>query len=183
MLHFPDLEPQPKHLKDPRIFAKLKKKVQTRIQDLTKGDFQVKIIDYGLALHVEPGHLGLTPCGTVNLIAPEQFESGYDSRVDVWGLGLITYMLLTGRLMFQSAEELKKGTWPLTNLDCSVELVRFISETVVYDREKRPFPDKVKDHPYFSVDVDKAPKIRSRLHFLSPLKLESFGSHIEPTYL
>ena len=31
MLHFPDLEPSPKHLKDPRIFAKLKKKVQARI--------------------------------------------------------------------------------------------------------------------------------------------------------
>ena len=108
---------------------------------------------------------------------------GYDSRVDVWGLGLITYMLLTARMMFQSEEQLKKGTWQLTNLDCSAELVRFISETVVYDREKRPFPDKVKDHPYFSVDVDKAPTIRSRLYKLSPLKLESFNYHIEPTYL
>ena len=143
----------------------------------------MKIIDYGLALHVKPGDLGQTPCGTANLIAPEQLGSGYDSRVDVWGLGLITYMLLTGRLMFQSEEELKKGTWPLTNLECSAELVRFITETVVYDREKRPFPDKVKDHPYFSLNVDRAPQIRSRLYQLSPLRLESFSSHFEPTYL
>ena len=143
----------------------------------------MKIIDYGLALHIKPGDLGQTPCGTVNLTAPEQLESGYDSRVDVWGLGLITYMLHTGRLMFQNEEQLNKGIWSLTNLDCSAELVRFITDTVAYDREKRPFPDKVKDHPYFSVDVDRVPSIRSRLYLMSSKRLESFGSHIEPTYL
>ena len=105
MLHFPDLEPTRSQMKDPKMLAKLKRKVLRRIQDLTKADFEVKIIDYGLALPVKLGELAQTPCGTVNLIAPDQLKPGYDHRVDVWGLGLIAYMLHTTKLMFETSEE------------------------------------------------------------------------------
>ena len=79
---------------------------------------------------MKPDDVARTPCGTLNLIAPEQLKPGYDHRVDVWSLGLIAYMLLTTKFMFPSHEHLKDGSWSLTNFNCSVELLKFISDTV-----------------------------------------------------
>ena len=85
---------------------------------------------------------------------------GYDHRVDVWGIGQICYMLLTSDLMFRTEEELEKAKWSMKNLDCSIESIRFISETVTYYMERRPYPNQVKDHRYFEVDLTKIPTIR-----------------------
>ncbi|EOD10047.1 hypothetical protein EMIHUDRAFT_452786 [Emiliania huxleyi CCMP1516] len=42
-----------------------------------------------------------SPCGTPGFIAPEMLgESGYDFAADVWALGVVAYVLLTGRPPF-----------------------------------------------------------------------------------
>ena len=50
-----------------------------------------------------------TPCGTLEFIAPEVVDSGFDHRVDVWGVGLIFYMLLTLKYAFINLDELAFG--------------------------------------------------------------------------
>ena len=72
-------------------------------------------------------------------------------------------MLHTTQLMFESTKLLHAGMWSLTSLDCSLELVQFISETVQFDYEKRSFPDAIVNHPYFAVDVFRATTIREML--------------------
>ena len=59
-------------------------------------------------------------------------KTGYDHRVDVWGLGQICYMLLTPELMFKTEEQLFQARWSIKNLDCTIESIRFISDTVTY---------------------------------------------------
>ncbi|KAB8337240.1 hypothetical protein FH972_021542 [Carpinus fangiana] len=62
---------------------------------------QVKLIDFGMAALQPQGQLLTTPCGSIHYAAPEVFERNYDgSKVDVWSLGIILYVMLTGNTPF-----------------------------------------------------------------------------------
>ena len=78
--------------------------------------------------------------------------------------------------MFESQEHLHEGKWSLTSLDCSLELVQFISDIVQYDYEKRPFADTVVNHPYFGVDVYRSTTIREMLPSISKASLACYPS-------
>jgi hypothetical protein len=63
-------------------------------------DFQLKIADFGFA-HVMKGQGKLyTECGTTGYMAPEMISQkgeGYDgSKVDVWAIGVILFILIAG---------------------------------------------------------------------------------------
>ena len=65
--------------------------------------FKVKIADYGLSRVLKNQSLADTPCGTIDVIAPDALLKGFDQRVDVWGVGVIFYMLLTFNNMFNDS--------------------------------------------------------------------------------
>ena len=44
--------------------------------------------------------------GSPYYIAPEVLLSDYDSKVDLWAVGVILYMLLTGQPPFKGQDEL-----------------------------------------------------------------------------
>ena len=116
---------------------------------MSNGNFEVKIIDYGLARILDYGTYDTYTCGTIEVIAPEALGNKSDHRVDVWGIGLISYMMFTSTNMFDSKEKMLDGKWCLTNLDLSIEFLRFICETVRLDSDKRSFPDQLIQHPWF----------------------------------
>ena len=82
----------------------MKLKRKELVKDLTKVDFEVKITDYGLSRFLLQGELADTPCGKAEVMAPEAMEPGFDYRVDVWGIGVICYMLLTSSNVFLSED-------------------------------------------------------------------------------
>jgi len=60
---------------------------------------EVKIADFGLSKIVGTNNIGrmLTACGTPSYVAPEVLlTTGYDKEVDLWSIGVITYILLCG---------------------------------------------------------------------------------------
>lgn len=65
----------------------------------------MKIIDYGLSKLLYNGMLADTPHGTIELIAPEVLDAGYDHRVDVWGVGVMFYMLIALDYMFDTKNQ------------------------------------------------------------------------------
>ena len=62
---------------------------------------RVKVIDFGTAMCFNP-KLGMnTMIGTPYYMAPEIFVSGhYNEKCDCWSLGVILYVMLTGRPPF-----------------------------------------------------------------------------------
>lgn len=67
-----------------------------------QGDFEVKIIDFGLSQQLPPeGGAQDSMVGSIHFMAPEQFGSGHvDVRTDLYALGCIYYFALTGKYPF-----------------------------------------------------------------------------------
>jgi len=58
-------------------------------------DYDIKIIDFGLAK--KSSDMMSMPCGTPGYVAPEILKRRkYHKEVDIWSLGVITYILLCG---------------------------------------------------------------------------------------
>lgn len=63
----------------------------------------IKLGDFGFAKVLENGNRTYTFCGTPGYVAPENvLAQGYNYSVDWWGLGVLLYVLLTGRQPFSS---------------------------------------------------------------------------------
>ncbi|KAK9810359.1 hypothetical protein WJX72_009382 [[Myrmecia] bisecta] len=63
----------------------------------------VKLGDFGFAKVLESANRTYTFCGTPGYVAPENvLAHGYNYSVDWWGLGVLLYVLLTGRQPFSS---------------------------------------------------------------------------------
>ncbi|KDO20504.1 CAMK/CAMK1 protein kinase [Saprolegnia parasitica CBS 223.65] len=64
----------------------------------TTDDASIKLADFGFAKKVGSDTEGLTTaCGTPGYVAPEILEAGpYGKAVDIWSIGVITYILLCG---------------------------------------------------------------------------------------
>ncbi|XP_060117168.1 death-associated protein kinase 2-like [Heteronotia binoei] len=63
---------------------------------------RIKIIDFGLAQHLREGATFKSLCGTPQYVAPEviNFEA-LSCATDMWSIGVITYILLSGMSPFQ----------------------------------------------------------------------------------
>ncbi|CXI43513.1 calcium-dependent protein kinase 7 [Plasmodium berghei] len=64
-------------------------------------DAQIKLTDFGLSTLCAPNELLKEPCGTLAYVAPEVITlQGYNHKVDAWSIGVILYLLLSGKLPF-----------------------------------------------------------------------------------
>lgn len=63
-------------------------------------DSELKMIDFGLSKHFTFGEVHHEAVGTPYTVAPEVIRGSYDERCDVWAIGVITYLLLSGEPPF-----------------------------------------------------------------------------------
>lgn len=84
-----------------------------------KPDGTVKMLDFGIAKHKYSPRLTQTGfvVGTMEYLAPEQFQQQEELKSDVWALAVMTYELLTGYLPFESTNpvslqaKIRKGSF------------------------------------------------------------------------
>jgi serine/threonine protein kinase len=77
----------------------------------------VKILDFGLVKHVSEKHSrdltrSLRILGTPLYMAPERLRNpaDVDARVDIYALGAVGFLMLTGKKLFESADDLQLTT-------------------------------------------------------------------------
>ncbi|XP_029173409.1 myosin-IIIb-like isoform X2 [Nylanderia fulva] len=139
---------------------------------------RVKLVDFGVSSHLAATLARKnTSVGTPYWMAPEviaceqQLDSSYDSRCDVWSIGITAIELAEGdpplselhpmRALFQIPRNPPPS---LKNPDIySPELKDFIAECLVKDLEHRPFASELKEHPLLSNVEPIVGKIREQL--------------------
>ena len=117
----------------------------------------VKIIDFGLARE----HLGRTPMtnlvGTPYYIAPEVLRRKYDKSCDLWSVGVIAYILLSGYPPFNGSnneeihQSILKGRFSFPSREwkgTSQEARDFIRRLLVTDPSKRMTAEQALNHPW-----------------------------------
>jgi len=70
-------------------------------------DYNVKIADFGLAAFIAPGEKLDLPCGSPGYVAYELLQDpspGYDCKADIFSVGVILYILLSGRPAFHGTD-------------------------------------------------------------------------------
>ncbi len=62
-----------------------------------EGNLDLKIIDLGDACRFDPGKGMWEPVGSPLFMAPELVNNEtYSEKVDIWAVGMITYLLVSG---------------------------------------------------------------------------------------
>jgi len=76
----------------------------------TKGGNHMKLIDFGFSKFNDSSHRLHTSCGTLAYMAPEVLTRSYTSQCDLWSLGVITFILLSGHMPFHGSDESIQGS-------------------------------------------------------------------------
>lgn len=132
----------------------------------------VRIADFGLSKIFESGEELKTACGTPDYVAPEVLEcKPYDMAVDIWSVGVITYILLCGytpfyanthQELFQKITSLEYD-FPAPEWDyISANAKDFIQKVLVKDPNKRLSAEQCTKHPWLTQPIE-PPKTLCRL--------------------
>jgi calcium-dependent protein kinase len=75
-----------------------------------KGGSHLKMIDFGFSKFLDPKARMKTSCGTLAYVAPEVLKRSYTSQCDLWSMGVIVFVLLSGHMPFhgESDEQIKE---------------------------------------------------------------------------
>ena len=121
-------------------------------------DENIKLADFGLAYILSPDALVSTACGTPGYIAPEVLNNtGYGKEVDMWALGVVMFILLSGCPPFfdDSIQNLFKlirsGTFQFYQPEfdsVSDDAKDMIRRLLWVDKDARMTSGQVMDHPW-----------------------------------
>jgi serine/threonine protein kinase len=125
---------------------------------LMKSSPILKIIDFGLANYSTDGTM-ISNCGSPNYASPEVVQSNkYNGCLaDVWSLGVILYVMVTGELPFYSDNvkvlltRICKGEYSFpSDVQVDSDVVDLIQNLIQVDVTKRFTLKQVLKHPVFS---------------------------------
>jgi len=88
-------------------------------------DSELRMIDFGLSKHFENGqHLHDQGVGTRYTVAPEVLSGDYTEKADLWSVGVVTFLLLSGESPFGGdclSDDVKEVTQKIVNADFTFE--------------------------------------------------------------
>ena len=131
----------------------------------------IRLLDFGLSKIIGNDEKCTEPYGTLSFVAPEVLQGKpYDKSVDLWSIGIITFLLLCGYLPFDdkhSEREIARQTIqdpvPYDNKiwsKISPEAKTFVDGLLQKKPEKRYTIKEVLEHPWIK-KMDKVPESRN----------------------
>jgi len=148
----------------------------------SEDETDVMLSDFGLSKIMSGNTMMETACGTPYYVAPEVLSGeGYDKEVDLWSVGVITYLLLCGFPPFYGEslpevfEQIMKAEFDYPApywTDITPQAKDFISKLLVTDTVRRLTASQASEHPWVnSTAVPTTP-----LHLDSSEKAQKFQS-------
>ncbi|CAL6042927.1 Kinase [Hexamita inflata] len=142
----------------------------------------VKVADFGTALVINRTQPGCE--GTPGYIAPEVILGRkYTTEPDIYALGAITYVMLSGQMPFGGTQEQifqqqLSGDWSFTQnfSGISKSALDFITICMSRHQEKRPTAAQLMTHKWFTdaeIDVQLAGTQENLKQYLAKLKLKA----------
>lgn len=117
----------------------------------------LKLIDFGFTVLWDRKVNMSKACGSLHYVAPEVLNHSYTEKADMWSVGVIVYMLLTGSPPFSGAHHdlikaIRAGriTDPRSFKGVSDEARTFIQSLLVVDASERPSAAQVLEHPWLT---------------------------------
>ena len=65
----------------------------------------IKMIDFGLSKDFTGQNMMTTMSGSPYYIAPEVFLQKYNQKIDIWSMGVVLYIMLSGKVPFPGKTE------------------------------------------------------------------------------
>ena len=145
-------------------------KLENFLFSSTAKDSELKMIDFGLSKHFRYGEVQHEAVGTPYTVAPEVIRGSYDERCDIWAIGVISFLLLSGEPPFGGCG----GPEPLMVVRANIlaatyafepaevwDLVSagartFIDSLLVIDPKKRPTARAAQKLPWLTEWADRA---------------------------
>ena len=125
----------------------------------------IRILDFGLSKISTPNEKCTEPYGTLTYCAPEIIlDEPYNKEVDMWSIGVMTYLMISGRLPFNGEDENKIAreiafNEPDFNAECwkkvSKECISFIKQLLEKNAKKRMVIGDALKHPWFKKFIKK----------------------------
>lgn len=154
MLHFPDLQ-------EDLYFNPLMSRAQRkkRIMELLyRQKFIIKIADLGFSKQLKTLDEEIyTYCGTPLNMAPEVMRKQYNYKADIWSIGVILFLLITGVYPFfarskqQLQQNIDKGFYTINRqLTITPMCLDFINRCLQYNPEKRFDWAAIEVHPFYN---------------------------------
>lgn len=108
-------------------------------------DLSVKIIDFGTSNKISKNQRLSMKVGTPYYIAPEVLTKSYNSKCDIWSLGVILYVLLSGFPPFDGPDDesilakVKKGKYSISEgwEGISAEAKDLVKKMLTYNPDER----------------------------------------------
>jgi len=112
----------------------------------SKGSSHLKLTDFGFSRYWDGSSPMWERCGTLAYTPPEGLQRSYSSKIDMWSLGVIVFMLLSGYAPFEggqaqlfSAIAVGKYTWrPDYWRHVSSDGINFVKSLLCFDPGDRP---------------------------------------------
>ena len=128
-------------------------------------DSDIRILDFGLSKISTPNEKCTEPYGTLTYCVPEIIlDEPYNKEVDMWSIGVMTYLMISGRLPFNGEDENKIAreiafNEPDFNAECwkkvSKECISFIKQLLEKNAKKRMVIGDALKHPWFKKFIKK----------------------------
>ena len=163
-----------------------------------KDYYDVKICDFGTSQIFKRGEWQSQPCGSVYYVAPEVINKKYNSKCDLWSVGVIMFMLLSNKAPFGGKNDrdilrnVISGSYNKGFLqNCSETTLDLISKLLNKDYKTRINADQAMNHEFFTQfnikelvnDIKDEEIIKKLIHNLKNYKCESILQETALAYL
>jgi serine/threonine protein kinase len=112
-----------------------------------KGSRHLKLIDFGLSALAKPSEKFRSAVGTMGYAAPEVFDGSYTSKCDMWSLGVVAYILLSGTMpATEGRHTFRTAKWK----KISPEAIKFVESLMKVNPAERLSAEGALAHPWIA---------------------------------